>query len=609
MVGDDHDLNGAYANATPANLWGPTPVGAIFQPGNLGGIQNPTFNSHVHAYNTQWINLQPAAALAWSPKFGGFLGKILPDGKTVFRTGWSKRMYQEGAQNFWAYASNQGSFFFQQGQAVPDTTGAIGTYKPGSLSLGQPLPQYALFPTTWAPNLPESTLSFNSSFFAMNPNIRQPYVEQWNFGIERQLGAGTALEVRYVGNLGMHGWMSYNLNEVNIIENGFLTEFKNAQNNLAISQAAGKGNSFANQGLAGQVPLPIFAAAFGTTSGPLYNQFVTQLRSAASGGTGAVGTVANTLASTQSYICNMFGAKLAPCTQLGLGGAGTSYPINFWEANPFSTGNSVNYLDAVSHSNYHSLQVELRQRQWCGMQFNLNYTLSHSLVLGNVNGYQANVGGAGYITDRNFRLSYRPSPYDIRHIIHASGTYDLPFGKGKRFLNGNKLADEVAGGWTLGTIVVLQSGPPAQFSGGYATLNSQANSGVVFAPGVTAQTIQNAVAVARTGNPWVQTINPSLIAPNGGVSSSYYTPNVTPGVLAANQYIYGPHWFNADLSVNKSIPIRESIRMTIQGQFLNVFNHPAFSLGNIGATSLSFGQSTSLITTARRIELRANLEF
>jgi len=611
MVGDDHDLNGAYASASPADLWGPTPVGAIFQPGKLGGVANPMFHSHVHAYNTQWINLQPAAALAWSPKFEGFLGRILPEGKTVVRTGWSKRMYQEGAQNFWAYASNQGSFFFQFGTAQPDTTGAIGTFQPGSLKLGQPLPPYALFPTTWAPDLPQSSLSFGgNSFFAMNPNIRQPYVEQWNFGIERQLGSGTALEVRYVGNMGMHGWMSYNLDEVNTLENGFLTEFQHAQSNLAISQAAGKGNSFANQGLPGQVALPIFAAAFGgATTGSLYTQFLTQLRSPASGGTGAVGTVANTLSNTQSYICNMFGSKFSPCAALGLGGAGTSYPINFFAANPFTTGGSVNYLDAVSHSNYQSLQVELRQRLWRGMQFNVNYTLAHSLVLGNVNGYQANVGGAGYITDRNFRLSYRPTPYDARQVLHASGTYDLPFGKGMKYMNSSKLANEVLGGWTVGTIVVFQTGLPTQLSGGYATLNSSANSGVVFAQGVTAKQIQDSVGITRIGSPWVLTLSPNLIAANGGISSSYYTPNVTPGVLAANQYIYGPHWFNADLSVNKSIPIWERVRTTLQAQFLNVFNHPAFNLGSISATSLSYAQSTSLITTARRIELRLNIEF
>src|ERR1035438_10198567 len=104
----------------------------------------------------------------------------------------------------------------------------------------------------------------------------------------------------------------------------------------------------------------------------------------------------------------MFGAKFRPRATRGLGGAGTSYPINFWETNPFTTGGSLNYLDAVDHSNYHSLQVILRQRLWHGMQINANYTLGHSLVLGPVNGYQANAGGS-YQTDRNFRLSYRPS--------------------------------------------------------------------------------------------------------------------------------------------------------------------------------------------------------
>ena len=134
-------------------------------------------------------------------------------------------------------SSHSLAFFFQSGSLTADTTGALGTFRPGTLTLGQALPPYALFPTTWAPTLPASTLTFGNSIFAMNPNIRQPNVERWNFGIERQLNRGSALEVRYVGNMAPHSWFSENLNEVNISENGFLTEFKNAQNNLAINQA------------------------------------------------------------------------------------------------------------------------------------------------------------------------------------------------------------------------------------------------------------------------------------------------------------------------------------------------------------------------------------
>ncbi len=144
VVGDDHDVNGGYSSpASVADFWGPTPVGAIFQPGTLGGVADPQFTAKVHAYKSSWVNPEPAIALAWSPQAEGFLGKIFPAGKTVIRTGWSLRNYQEGAQNFWAFASNSGAFFFQSGNLTPDTSGALGTFQPGSLSLGQSLPPYA----------------------------------------------------------------------------------------------------------------------------------------------------------------------------------------------------------------------------------------------------------------------------------------------------------------------------------------------------------------------------------------------------------------------------------------------------------------------------------
>jgi len=63
------------------------------------------------------------------------------------------------------------------------------------------------------------------------------------------------------------------------------------------------------------------------------------------------------------------------------------------------------------------------------------------------------------------------------------------------------------------------------------------------------------------------------------------------------------------VSVNKAIPIRERFHLTLQGEFLNVFNHPTFNLGGVNVQSTAFGQSTGGPTTARRIELRANLEF
>ena len=160
----------------------------------------------------------------------------------------------------------------------------------------------------------------------MPDDIRQPYASSWTVGIQRDLGGQRAIEVRYNGNRTRQQWLAHNINEVNIFENGFLDEFKNAQRNLAINQAAGV-TSFANRGLPGQVDLPIFTA----TGIPFNNAAaVNNLLN------GAAGTLANTLATNRDFACSMFGSAIPAC---GTGaGPGKGYPLNFWRANQFATG-------------------------------------------------------------------------------------------------------------------------------------------------------------------------------------------------------------------------------------------------------------------------------
>src|SRR5262249_20651806 len=160
--------------------------------------------------------------------------------------------------------------------------------------------------------------------------------EQWNFGIQRQVGSGSVVEVRYVGNLSLHQWLGYNVNELNIFENGFLSEFQHAQANLKINQANGKGNTFANNSLPGQFALPIFSGAFGgpTNSNFTNSTYITNLT------TGAAGTMAQTLLNTRQFYCNLVGtANFGPCNNASLTSApGAGYPINFWQINPYANG-------------------------------------------------------------------------------------------------------------------------------------------------------------------------------------------------------------------------------------------------------------------------------
>ena len=75
------------------------------------------------------------------------------------------------------------------------------------------------------------------------------------------------MEVRYIGTRNREQWTSYNYNELNILENGFLDEFKRAQNNLYANIAAGRGETFAHFGPgAGTSPLPIYLAYLRGTS-------------------------------------------------------------------------------------------------------------------------------------------------------------------------------------------------------------------------------------------------------------------------------------------------------------------------------------------------------
>jgi hypothetical protein len=131
------------------------------------------------------------------------------------------------------------------------------------------------------------------------------------------------------------------------------------------------------------------------------------------------------------------------------------------------------------------------------------------------NAIQSQATGAQlYYSNRNFRLNYAPSAFDIRHVLHVSGTYDLPFGQGKRFLKDNRILDKVIGGWAIGTVTTFQTGSPVVLNGGYLTLNEK-DPGVVFQNGLTVGQVQSSTGVYKTGSPWAYFIDPKYISGSG----------------------------------------------------------------------------------------------
>ena len=622
FVGDNYDLQGAYHNAQPQDIYGPSGVGTLFQPGVLNGDFNPNITARAHAYNGWYKTPQPQAGLAWNPDVkNGILGKLMGN-KTVIRTGFSLRRYTEPQQYFWNQATNYGSAYFQQFFLNPNgNTGVAGSFAPGALNLGDTLPAYGYAPSgAYQKVIPLAPYTFNqldtigTIVNGINPNLKQPYTMSWNFGIQRELGQSRVLEIRYNGNKSVHQWLSGNINEVNVF-NGFLQNFQTAQNNLAINTKNGVSNSFANLGYAGEANMPIFDAAFAgekVTNGALQDysnsSFITSLK------TGQVGRIANTLSGisgTAPYFCNMVGAAFTPCaTNAGYTGKGAGYPINFWQANPYSAGAPVQYMDSIGFSDYHALQVDLRQRVWHGLEFDANYTWSHTLGLASPNDWEA--ANSAIYTLRDLRLSYGPTLYDLHSVAHVSMTGELPFGKGRRWMNHSGILNEVLGGWNMGDILTFQTGAPVRITGGERTFNDYADGGVILS-GITARDLQNSIGVYHVGaarGGYVDEINPKFLtaAAGGTANPQFINANITPGTIGSIFYLYGPHQTFNDTSISKSFTITEKVRFEFQSEFLNIFNHPTFGAPNGSILSTSFGHG-SVSVSPRNIEFRGNVIF
>jgi len=623
-----------------ASILGPSK--RLFAPGELSGNNNPTAEVGRVPYNTDWLNFAPNLGFAWNPsKTDGWLGKLLGAEKTVFRSSYSIIVYDEGTQFFAAnLGPNAGKTI--TATIVPGQNGPAGqTTLPAFTTLNdivnKPLTQsnFVFNTTEYKKVINLADQTFQRTLRGFDPNLRAPYTVNYTFGIQRELWRNNVLEIRYVGNQSKLSWRTSNLNEVNIFNNGFLGEFKNAQNNLTICRAnaaacraaqAAAGiatadrteNSFANWGLQGQAVLPIFNAAFGRRGslGPVgggdgfqNTNFVTDL------GNGAAGNVANALATNQIYVCRMFGSDFSPCARVQpLANAPGVYPINFFLLNPFSAGR-LDFVDNGGWSSYNGLQIQFRQRLSQSLNWTTNYTWSKSLTNLAVDNQNQSLD---YLSLRDPGLSRRLSPFDIGHVIQSFGTYELPVGRGRWLSVDNRFLNGVIGGWTLGSVFVFNTGQPIQLIGGFNTVsntNNPATNGVRLADGVTLEQIQKMfdaqrIRLNRANSTDLQrlSVDPQLVGPDGRANPAFLIPNRTPGEFGQLLYLRDKNTFQWDVSMTKAFQIMEKARFEIFAGFNNVLNHPRWGFPNTDAFSQTFGV-VGAPGGGRSINLRATMSF
>jgi hypothetical protein len=561
------------------------------------------------------VNPAPRLGFAWLPNFkGGILAKIFGTGAdTVFRGSYDITYYDEGTNMFAATAGNNPG----QSQGLLLTPGAPG-FAPGGLTLQSALPPFVASPPEYKDVWSQSDFTFGSTGMStMNPDLKTPSVQAWNIGVQRQIMKNTVVEARYLGNRGSNVWHTYNLNEVNIFENGFLQEFKNAQSNLAINLANGR-TGFANQGLPGQVALPLFDSAFGargsqpalpTGQGYTNGGFITNLQQ------GEAGRMAASLSSAVNYTCRMVGSSFSPCASRGYDAAGP-YPMNVFLVNPYSIGGALRLVDDDSFTRYQAMQLQLRRRYTDGLSLSVNYTLAKNTGdLWADNATQDHT----FRTLRDKSLDDGPLPFDVRHVFQSFGTYDLPFGKDRHFSISNPVLDTIFGGWTLGGILTAQSGSPFRLSSGRQTVNGS-DSGVVLMNGLTAKDLQKMIKVVPGPGFNRYFIDPKLIGPDGRANPEFLAPPTTPGEFGQFLWLYTPKTWTLDGSLNKQIRLPGETSFNVHFTVQNLLNHPIWGTGlaylaDANITSTTFGQTAGPVTTpnppygARQMYLRGEFRF
>jgi hypothetical protein len=271
---------------------------------------------------------------------------------------------------------------------------------------------------------------------------------------------------------------------------------------------------------------------------------------------------------------------------------------------------SVTMSDPFGVYTYHALQVSAEKRISGGLTLLTNYTWSKNLtnadaeVIGQSSWY-AN-GTSGALNTYNLKVEKALSQYDMPQRLVLSYTYQLPFGKGKRFANEGGVLNALIGGWQFAGNQTYESGTPL------AVTSPNWDSGIFAGPNanLSASSRPNYVSGQDMngyhggGWKWGQSVrlNPSafVIAPN-------FTFGNAPKALTIREFASHAE----DLSLSKQIPMRsDRLKTLFRVEFFNAFNRPGQFTGfNIQAGTSGFGQASSRQNSPRSIQAQLRFSY
>jgi len=262
---------------------------------------------------------------------------------------------------------------------------------------------------------------------------------------------------------------------------------------------------------------------------------------------------------------------------------------------PFPKFGGFQVMNAPSHSSYHALYLKVQQRFSRGLTFLSSFSWSKSID----NGSGIRTSDGDSLTpsdDYNLELDRGLSAFDFRRRWTSSWVWELPVGKGKRWLGGNRVGDFVLGGWQLGGILTLQDGFPFTVTCGPGNIQ---NGGGICYPDSTGAN-PNLPQDQQTRTRFFNTDAYIDRIPAGGPFRF--------GNTARNSVI-GPGIISFDASANKKFNLTESKYLEFRTEVFNLPNHPIWSPPGTQLRTPNYGVINSTRIDSRQIQFALKLVF
>jgi hypothetical protein len=265
---------------------------------------------------------------------------------------------------------------------------------------------------------------------------------------------------------------------------------------------------------------------------------------------------------------------------------------------PFPQFSSVNLLASSSYADYNALLVKAERRVGHGLNLLSSFTWSRNrdASFATSNSIQSPATSAPQNV-YNLRAEYGLAVNNIPYRFSAGATYDLPVGHGERFSTGSRIGDLVAGNWQLNVVPTFQAGFPITIK-----QSSNPNSSIV-GNGVQRPNLVPGRSLGTKGNLYNRLngyINPAAFS-----TSTALNFGNAPRTLS----LRGPGYENWDISLLKSVIVRDRVNVQFRAESFNAFNTPQFAGPNTSFGSSSFGQITSQANFPRYLQLGLRVAY